>query len=109
VGVALTTLWAQPKDAVVDNVLKVAALTTGIVLGLFALGRFRRPVSSTAAMAGLLGGAAVVGAVFAATPLAWLWYAPLGTLTTVAVALLADRVVPGPPNGGESKGPGGEG
>jgi SSS family transporter len=93
VGVALTTLWVQPKDAVVDNVLKVAALTTGIVLGLFALGRFRRPVSSTAAMLGLLGGAAVVGVVFAATPLAWLWYAPIGTLTTVAVALLADRVV----------------
>jgi SSS family transporter len=92
VGVALTTLWVQPKDAVVDNVLKVAALTTGIVLGLFALGLFRRPVSSTAAMAGLLGGAAVVGAVFAATRLAWLWYAPIGTLTTVAVALLANRV-----------------
>jgi SSS family transporter len=89
VGVALTTLWVQPKDAVVDNVLKVAALTTGIVLGLFALGRFRRPVSSTAALAGLLGGAAAVAAVFAATPLAWLWYAPIGTLTTVAVALLA--------------------
>jgi SSS family transporter len=92
VGVALTTLWMQPRDAVVDNVLKVAALTTGIVLGLFVLGRFRRPVSSAAAMTGLLGGAAAVATVFAATPLAWLWYAPIGTLTTVAVALLADRV-----------------
>jgi SSS family transporter len=93
VGVALTTLWVQPKDAVVNNVLKVAALTTGIVLGLFALGRFRRPVSSTAAMAGLLGGAAAVGAVFALTRLAWLWYAPIGTLTTVAVALLCQSAV----------------
>ena len=94
VGVALATQRVQPQKAVVDNVLTVAALTTGIVLGLFALGRFRRPVSSTAAMAGLLGGAAVVASVFALTPLAWLWYAPIGTLTTVGVALVADGVVP---------------
>ena len=100
VGVALTTLWAQPQKAVVDNVLTVAALTTGIVLGLFALGSFRRPVPSTAAMIGVLAGAATVGAVFAATRLAWLWYAPIGTLTTVAVALAADRLLPAPRSDG---------
>jgi SSS family transporter len=95
VAVALTTLYVQPKDAVVTNVLRVAALTTGVVLGLFVLGRLRRPPSSEAAMAGLLAGAAAVAAVFAATRLSWLWYAPIGTLTTAAAALAADRVLPG--------------
>jgi SSS family solute:Na+ symporter len=98
VGVALTTLWLAPKEAIITNVLTVAGMTTGIVLGLFTLGSLQPSVSSTAAMAGVLLGAAVVGLVFVFTPTtwrtAWLWYALIGTLTTVLSALLADRLVP---------------
>jgi SSS family transporter len=94
-GVALATLSLRPERAVVNHVLAVAGWSTGIVLGLFVLGSFRRPVSSAAALAGVVAGAGAVAALqpWAKEPLlAWPWYAPVGTLTTVAVATVLDMV-----------------
>jgi Na+/proline symporter len=93
--------------SVINHVLRIAALTTGMILGLFLLGRLRRPVGSRSALAGLVGGSLAVLAVWGLTPLAWPWYAPVGTLMTVAVALLLGRLRPahGPPaNGGPQPG-----
>lgn len=110
-GVALIAYrTAGTERSVVDRVLAVAGLTTGLILGLFLLGRMRQPVSSSAAIAGLLLGAIMVGlaylpsfdfaqdwlkanlpSIFPAdkkTALAFPWYAPLGAGTTVLVALL---------------------
>jgi SSS family transporter len=96
VGVALATQAISPQRGVVDNVLSVAGWSTGIVLGLFVLGSLRRPVSSGAAVAGVLSGAVAVTLVmrpWASEPLlAWPWYAAVGTLTTVAVALAAEAI-----------------
>jgi SSS family transporter len=100
--VALLAAGIQGQDkSVVDSVLSVAGLTTGMILGLFVLGMLRRRVSSAAALAGLVVGFAVV--LTAWVPLtfpnyrayAWLsypWFAALGTLVTVAVALVVDFV-----------------
>jgi Na+/proline symporter len=70
----------------------VAGFTTGMILGLFLLGSLRRPVPSWAALAGLVAGFIVVFIVWlpplwGERRLAWPWYAPVGTVTTVAVAL----------------------
>jgi hypothetical protein len=63
-----------------------------MILGLFLLGSLRRPVPSWAALAGLVAGFVVVFVVWLPPlwgewRLAWPWYAPVGTMTTVAVAL----------------------
>jgi SSS family transporter len=94
IAVALVAVGFPDQRSVVDRVLAVAAVTTGMVLGLFVLGGFWRHVSSPAALIGLVAG-------FAAGLAAWIpwflkkpwldfpWFAALGTVVTVAVALLA--------------------
>jgi SSS family solute:Na+ symporter len=114
-AVALGAYWLGSQQLIVEQVLAVAGLTTGLVLGLFVLGSLRRPVPSWAALAGLAAGAVAVLAVFrppaellARYPdwvpgffrrpiLAWPWYAPVGAAATVAAALAAS--LPGTRNG----------
>jgi SSS family transporter len=92
VAVALLAVSLMENRAVIDEVLKVAGVTTGMILGLFLLGSLRRPVGSRAALSGVVAGFATVLLVWWRTPLAWPWYAPVGTLVTVAVAMLLDRL-----------------
>ena len=92
-------------------VILIAGFTAGLLLGLFVLGSLRRPVQSWAALTGLVCGFLAVLAVwlpssgvtanltwvpefYRKSVLAWPWFAPVGTGTTVLVALLADRLVP---------------
>ncbi|MCI0378859.1 MAG: sodium:solute symporter [Gemmataceae bacterium] len=96
-AVALGAL-ALGSGAIIEKVLTIAGFTTGIVLGLFLLGSMRRPVRSEAALAGVACGFSAVLALWlpstrGTTLLAWPWFAPVGAVTTVAVALLADKVV----------------
>jgi solute:Na+ symporter, SSS family len=108
-GVAFVAYQAGGNQSVVKQVLGVAGFTTGLLLGLFVLGSMRRPVSSRAALAGMVCGFVAVLIVWLpsvpavdellkkALPgligadekvaLAWPWYAPVGTGTTVLVAL----------------------
>jgi SSS family transporter len=97
IAVALAAVQFQEQRSVVDSVLSVAGVTTGMVLGLFLLGSLRRPVSSQAALVGLVIGFAAVLAAwvpwFLKQPwLAFPWFAALGTSVTVAVALVVDWV-----------------
>jgi Na+/proline symporter len=99
-AVAIGTHWSGSGRSVVDRVLAVAGFTTGLILGLFLLGRMRRPVSSRAAIAGLVAGFLAVLAVWlpdtmGSPILAWPWFAPVGAGTTVLVALLVSAY--GPP------------
>jgi SSS family transporter len=117
--VALLAVGLMRDSNVITQVLRVAGFTTGMILGLFVLGSLRHRVSSTAALIGLVSGFLIVSliwlpsaasnqlvtwlgrmwgerfipwplAVWAAYPLAWPWYAVIGTASTVIVALLAD-------------------
>jgi SSS family transporter len=90
IAVALAAVFFLGNRSVINEVLRVAGVTTGMILGLFLLGSLRRPVGSRAALAGLVVGFAAVSAVWLGTALAWPWYAPVGTLVTVGVALLLD-------------------
>jgi SSS family transporter len=80
-------------QSIVKQVLAVAGFTTGLLLGLFILGSFKRPVPSWAALVGMLCGfLAVLGvwllAAFGSPLLAWPWFAPVGAGTTVFIALM---------------------
>jgi Na+/proline symporter len=97
VGVGLVAVGFLEQRSVVNEVLSVAGFTTGMVLGLFLLGRLRRPVASWAALTGLVVGFLAVLAVwlpprFGYVGLAWPWYAPIGTGVTVVVALAAQTL-----------------
>jgi SSS family transporter len=92
VAVALLAVPFLGARAVVDQVLAVAGVTTGMILGLFLLGSLPRPVGSRAALAGLVAGFVVVSLVWLGTPLAYPWYAAVGACVTVGVALFLDRV-----------------
>ena len=81
IGVALAAR-ATSRSAL-DAVLSVASLLNGPVLGVFLLGSFSRRAGSTAALVGMSAGLAVVLTVRALTPLAWPWYAVVGSLTTL--------------------------
>jgi SSS family solute:Na+ symporter len=97
-AVALGSLWIGSQRSIIGQVLTVAGLTTGLVLGLFLLGSMRRPVSSNAALVGFAAGVIAVLACWLPSTwgpaiLGWPWFAPLGMSITVGVALLLDRLV----------------
>ncbi len=99
--VALIAHWSGSDRSIVGRVLTVAGITTGLLLGLFLLGRLRRPVPSLAAMIGLGSGFAVVVGLWVpsqfGTPiLAFPWFALVGAGTTVAVALLLSLLLARP-------------
>ena len=101
-GVAFAAYRLGGNKSVVEQVLAVAGFTTGLLLGLFLLGSMRRPVRSWAALTGLVCGFLTVFAVWLPSSgltaeyewlpdvyrkplLAWPWFAPVGTATTVLV------------------------
>jgi hypothetical protein len=97
-AVALGSLWIGSQRSIIGQVLTVAGLTTGLVLGLFLLGSMRRPVSSNAALVGFAAGVIAVlvcwlPSTWGPAILGWPWFAPLGMSMTVGVAIILDRLV----------------
>jgi SSS family solute:Na+ symporter len=90
IAVALVAIPLLSDESVIRSVLSVAGFTTGMILGLFLLGRMRRPVGSTSALGGLVAGFLTVLTLWGLTKLAWPWYPLVGTLVTVGIALLLD-------------------
>jgi SSS family transporter len=86
--VALAAIPLLQKESVVNQVLRIAGFTTGMILGLFLLGRMARPVGSRPALAAVVAGFLSVLVLWWFTQLAWPWYPLVGTLVTVAVALM---------------------
>jgi solute:Na+ symporter, SSS family len=99
-GVVLMTVAAgatQLKDSVVNNALAIASFTTGIILGLFLLGILTKRVGQSAALVGMIAGIAAVSFAKFATPLAWPWYALVGSSTVFFVGLAASILIPSKP------------
>jgi SSS family transporter len=97
IGVALLALWLTANESIVRQVLAIAGLTTGLILGLFLLGSLRHPVRSRSALLGLVSGVLFVVPLWLLNALgrpllAWTWYAPVGTLVTFLVGLFLDRL-----------------
>jgi SSS family transporter len=92
IAVGIAGQWL--KSTVVASVLGIAAFTTGIVLGVFFLGIFTNRVGQRAALVGLVVGLLGMLIVFFATPLAWPWFALVGSLGTFAAGLAASYLWP---------------
>jgi len=82
------------QDSVVNNALAVASFGTGILLGLFLLGVLTARVGQSAALSGMLAGVVAVSAAKFATPLAWPYFALVGSSTVFAVGLAASYLAP---------------
>ena len=105
---AMTAVWGvvlmavalgatRLQDNVVNNALAIASFVTGILLGLFLLGILTRRVGQSAALVGMLAGVVAVSFAKFGTPLAWPWYALVGSSTVFAVGLASSYLVPGSP------------
>jgi SSS family transporter len=92
IGVGIGGLWL--RSSVVAAVLGIAAFTTGIVLGVFFLGTLAPRVGERAALAGLVAGLAAMTAIYFTTPLAWPWYALVGSALTFAFGWSASWLWP---------------
>ena len=85
-------IWAASWDnAVVSNALAIAGFAAGLLLGLFALCTLTKKTSQIAALAGLLGGLAVLlilkfGSSYA---IGWPWLPVIGSTTTFAFGLVS--------------------
>jgi SSS family transporter len=104
-GVAFVTIAIHSDRSVIGQVLAVAGLTTGIILGVFLIGTFRPSTSANAALTGLVTGLTVVLVVWVVSEfgsqfgeswkqwkIAWPWFAPIGALTTLTAAWVADAL-----------------
>ena len=96
-GVVLTAVAfgaRRLEDNVVNNALAIASFVSGILLGVFLLGVLTRRVRQRAALAGMVAGISAVTFAKFGTPLAWPWFALVGSSTVFAVGLAASFVVP---------------
>ena len=89
VGIAAQRL----TSSVVSSVLGIAAFTTGIILGVFALGLATRHVGQRAALTGMVLGLAAMSWIFFATELAWPWFALVGGSLTFIAGWGASKVL----------------
>jgi SSS family transporter len=85
------------EDNVVNNALAIASFVSGILLGLFLLGILTRRVGQSAALAGVLAGVSAVTFAKFGSPLAWPWFALVGSFTVFTVGLTASLVFSGRP------------
>ncbi len=87
IGIGIAGMYLT--TAVVDNVLAIAGFTSGILLGIFALGAFTHKVGQRGALVGMLVGLGLLIYVKFGTDIAWTWYAAIGTLATFAAGIVA--------------------
>ncbi len=87
IGLAIAAI--QLERSVIDNALAVAGFSSGILVGVFALGVLTRHVGQLSAMIGILEGTLVLCMVKFWTPVAWPWYAPIGAAATIGFGLIA--------------------
>lgn len=90
--VALAATRLQGR--VVDNALSIAGFVTGILLGLFLLGMLSKKAGQRAAFVGMVVGIAAVSAVAFLTPVAYPWYALVGSATVVTIGMIVGLVTP---------------
>ena len=87
--IGLAIIAIQWERSVIDNALAIAGFSSGILVGVFALGVLTRRVGQMSAMIGMLEGAMVLSLVKFWTPIAWPWYAPIGAAATIGFGLIA--------------------
>ena len=93
----LVALGAQWMDrSVLDAGLSILSLTAGPVLGAFLVGFATTRVSAAAMLGGMAAGLLVLVYIWWLTPIAWTWYAFIGSAVTALSALALSVVLPNP-------------
>jgi SSS family transporter len=95
----LFATFASLLDNLIQAVNILGSLFYGTMLGVFVVGFFFARVGGTAVFIGALCAEAAVIAVFAFTPIGYLWYNPIGCAIVVLVALLVEKLRPGAARG----------
>ncbi len=103
IGIGIAGMYLA--TAVVNDVLAIAGFTSGLLLGVFALGVLTTRVGQRGALLGLLGGLVVMLGIKFGTQIAWTWYAAIGSLTTFGTGWVASRLL-GEEQGGGKLAPG---
>lgn len=89
IGLAIAAI--QLERSVIDNALAIAGFSSGILVGVFALGVLTRHVGQVSAMIGMLEGTLILCMIKFWTPIAWPWYAPIGAAATIGFGLIAAK------------------
>lgn len=87
IGLAIVAI--QWERSVIDNALAIAGFSSGILVGVFALGVLTRRVGQVSAMIGMVEGTILLCMVKFWTSVAWPWYPPIGAAATIAFGLIA--------------------
>jgi Na+/proline symporter len=82
---------ASRSQSVLETGLTIAAIPSGMLLGIFLLGVLTKKPREGAAIAGAAAGLCGILFVWLKTPIAFTWYVPVGTVITFSAALLASR------------------
>ena len=92
-------IQASHSQSVLETGLTIAAIPSGMLLGIFLLGVLTTKPRERAAIAGAAAGLCSLLFVVFKTPIAFTWYVPIGTVVTFSTALLAARFEGPPPEG----------
>lgn len=101
VGIAASHI----SRSVVGDALAIAGFTSGILLGIFALGILTKRTNQRGALAGVVAGIAVLTTVKFETSIAWTWYAIIGVVTTFTVGYVTSLVFPDQPDTSQQEAP----
>jgi Na+/proline symporter len=82
-------IQASHSQSVLETGLTIAAIPSGMLLGIFLLGILTKKPRERAAIAGAAAGLCAILFVVIETPIAFTWYVPIGTVVTFSVALFA--------------------
>ena len=88
--VGISGQWLE--SSVISSVLAIQSFTTGIILGVFTLGLVKGRVGTNSALVGLVVGLIVMTAIKFGTPLAWPWFALIGSTVTFCAGLLHNKL-----------------
>jgi SSS family transporter len=95
---------ASHSQSVLETGLTIAAIPSGMLLGIFLLGVLTKKPGERAAIVGAAAGLCGILWVWLKTPVAFTWYVPIGTILTFGVALLAAQFErPLPPSAPEEE------
>jgi hypothetical protein len=77
----------EVRQNLVQEVLAVAGFSSGVLVGVFALGVLTQRVDQLSAVCGMMAATAALVSVKFGTPIAWPWYTPIGASVTIVVGL----------------------
>jgi Na+/proline symporter len=91
------------NESALSQALSIATLINGPVLGVFLVGTFLKRVGERAALTGMISALLIMLYIRFFTPIAWTWYAIIGSLTTFLLAWIASFVFTNPSRSDENQ------